>query len=92
MPRQPTNPTNLLISLPFQKTVCDLTVFPARLAGGRTTNRAVSAGRGFGDDYARTCNGRRDQGGVQGEQEGVKHVNIVTSLTEDWLTGLWDRL
>ena len=53
--------------------MCDLTVFPARLAGRRTTNRAVSAGRGFGDDCARTCTGRYGRGGVQGEQVGVKH-------------------
>jgi hypothetical protein len=87
MPRQPTNPTILCIAFPFQKTVCDLTVFPARLAGGRTTNQAVSAGRGFGDDCARTHTDRKDHGGVQGELVGVQHKTIVTSLAEGWLTG-----
>ena len=53
----------------------DLTVCPARLAGGRTTNRSCLAlnGRGFDGDHARASRHRGDDGQVQREQAGVKH-------------------
>src|SRR3990167_1415343 len=78
MPRQPTKPTNLLISTPFQsKKQCQTRLFCPGSSGqgGRTTNQTGSAlnGRGFGGDCARGCTGLGGGCGVQGERAGDKH-------------------
>ena len=89
MPRQPTKPTNLLISTPLSdlETVPDQTVCPGssgreRAHDGTGAGSALNNGRGFGGDCARghACQG--GSSGVQVERAGGKHA---IDCTGSWL-------
>src|SRR5574343_2090853 len=83
MPRQPTKPTNLLISTPFQfKNSPDQAVCPGSSGRGGAhddagAGSALNNGRGCGDGCARSHASFGGGLGVQGEQVGGKHLGIV---------------